>query len=218
MRKVIATVFVSMDGVMQAPGGPHEDPAGGFALGGWTATYWDEALLEGINRLIATDFDLLLGRKTYEIFAAHWPYVDDEVGRKFNAITKYVAASPDEPLDWKGSVRLEGDPADAVERLKRGDGPNLLIQGSSELIQALLARDLIDELTTLTFPVVLGQGKRLLGQGARARAWTLTESQAVSGVVISAWVRDGEVPLGDFALETPTKAEEQRRERVKREG
>ena len=219
MRKIRVATFISLDGVMQAPGGPDEDPTGGFTFGGWTTSYWDETLGSLMGQAMGEDFDLLLGRKTYEIFAAHWPYVDDEIGRKFNAITKYVAAGPDQPLDWTGTERLEGDVAEAVARLKQGAGKDLLIQGSSVLIQTLLAADLIDEITTLVFPVTLGLGKRLFGDGARARAFTLSHTRHSStGVVVSTYQRAGDVPLGSFALETPTDAEVARRERMKREG
>ncbi|MDP3897792.1 MAG: dihydrofolate reductase family protein, partial [Mesorhizobium sp.] len=143
MRKVIAATFVSLDGVMQAPGGPEEDPIGGFEWGGWTFTYWDQAVDEAMDETFSRPFDLLLGRKTYEIFAAHWPHVgaDDPVGKAFNAVTKYVATTSDAPLDWVNSVRLQGDAGEAVARLKREDGPDLLLQGSGDFIQTLLARD-----------------------------------------------------------------------------
>lgn len=133
MRKVIAAAFVSLDGVMQAPGGPEEDPTGGFALGGWTATYWDEAMGRSMDLMFEAPFDLLLGRKTYEIFAAHWPYQDDPIAEAFNRVTKYVATSSRAPLTWNNSIAVH-DAAAEVARLKAGDGPTLLTQGSSHLL------------------------------------------------------------------------------------
>ena len=218
MRKVIAAVMLSMDGVMQAPGGPDEDPSGGFAFGGWVWPWFDEDGGELMDRAMGEDYDLLLGRRTYEIFAAYWPGKDSAIGRKFDAITKYVAASPDEPMPWAGSVRLEGDVAEAVAKLKAGDGPDLLIQGSSEIVHALLAADLIDRMTLLTFPVVLGKGKRFFDGGAAPRAFKLTESRtSPSGVVMNRYERDGEVPTGSFGDDEPTAAELKRRERLARE-
>jgi len=219
MRKVVAATFVSLDGVMQAPGGPEEDPTGGFAHGGWTVNYWDEAMGKVMDKAFAAPFDLLLGRKTYEIFAAHWPYVEEEPAEKFNAVTKYVVTSSTEPLTWKNSVALRGNVAAEVARLKQGDGPDLLIQGSSQLIQALLANDLIDEFTLLVFPLVLGPGKRLFGEGAVPAALKLVDSKtSTTGVTMSTYQRAGAISTGSFALEKPTEAEIARRERMKREG
>lgn len=219
MRTIRTATFVSLDGVMQAPGGPEEDPSGGFRHGGWATQHWDEALGQFMDEAMGEDYDLLLGRRTYEIFAAHWPQMDDEIGRVFNSIDKYVAAGPATPMTWAGSHRLEGDVAEAVRALKATDGRDLLIQGSSVLIQTLLARDLIDQITTLTFPLVLGGGKRLFGDGAIPRAWTLTQSrQSTTGVVASTYRRDGNVVIGSFAPEDPSEAELARRERWAREG
>ncbi|MBU3971930.1 MAG: dihydrofolate reductase family protein, partial [Alphaproteobacteria bacterium] len=153
MRRIRTASFVSLDGVMQAPGGPEEDPTGGFAFGGWVWPHFDEAAGGLMGEAMGEDYDLLLGRRTYEIFAAYWPQMDDEIGRTFNAINKYVAAGPDTPLTWVHSHRLEGDLAEAVRTLKATEGRDLLIQGSSEVIHTLLAEDLIDQLTLLTFPV-----------------------------------------------------------------
>ena len=165
------------------------------------------------------DYDLLLGRKTYEIFAAFWPFMDDEIGRKFNAIDKYVAAGPDTPLDWAGSHRLEGDLPEAIRSLKATEGRDLLIQGSSEVIHTLLAHDLIDELTILTFPVILGQGKRLFDAGSRPHAWTLRTSETSgTGVMVGTYTRAGGVPTGSFAVDEPSAAELKRRARWAREG
>lgn len=221
MRKVVTAAFVSLDGVMQAPGGPEEDPTGGFAHGGWVFPYWDEGTDKAISEVFDAPFDLLLGRKTYEIFAAYWPHVaaDDPIGKAFNAATKYVASRAATPLTWQNSVALQGDAAAAVAELKRHNGPTLLLQGSADLIQSLLAADLIDEFRLLTFPVVLGSGKRLFGRGAIPAGLKLVDSQAsTTGVVISRYVRSGEVTTGSFAQIEPSAAELARRERMKREG
>lgn len=219
MRQIRTATFVSMDGVMQAPGGPTEDPRGGFRFGGWTFTFWDEALGEAMDRAMGRDYDLLLGRRTYEIFAAFWPYQDDEIGRTFNAVNKYVAAGPETPLDWANSHRLEGDAVEAVRALKATEGRDLLIQGSSELIHTLLAHDLIDQLTVITFPVVLGRGLRLFDEASRPHAWTLESSETSStGVVAATYRLAGEVPTGSFADGEPSAAELRRRERWAREG
>jgi dihydrofolate reductase len=219
MRKIIAGAFVSLDGVMQAPGGPEEDPTGGFAYGGWTVNYWDEMMGEAMAEGFAQPFDLLLGRKTYEIFAAHWPNYDDDIGRRFNAVTKYVATNSLDTLSWENSVALRGDAAAEIARLKSENGPDLLTQGSSVLLQALLAHQLVDELRLLTFPLVLGSGKRLFGDGAIAAGLELIDSRtSTTGVIISRYRLAGAIVPGSFALHDPTEAELARREKMKREG
>lgn len=219
MRKIRTATFISLDGVMQAPGGPDEDPTGGFRFGGWMAPFWDEPLGRFMDEAMGEDYDLLLGRKTYEIFAAFWPFMDDEIGRKFNSIDKYVAASPDTPLTWAGSHRLEGDLVQAVGALKKTDGRDLLIQGSSQVIHTLLAADLIDQLTVLTFPVILGEGKRLFDDRSRPHVWTLVRTHhSTTGVVVNTYERDGEVQTGSFASDAPGEAELARRARWAREG
>ena len=218
MRTLRTATFISLDGVMQAPGGPKEDPRGGFVFGGWVFPFWDEKLGGLMDRAMGEDYDLLLGRCTYEIFAAHWPHVDDEIGRKFNAVNKYVAASPNTPLDWAHSHRLKGDLSEAVRALKATEGRDLLIQGSSGVIHTLLANDLIDQLTTLTFPVILGRGKRLFDDGSRSHAWTLEHSGiSGTGVIVATYRRAGEVPTGSFGDDNPSAAELERRERWARE-
>ncbi|TCR70185.1 dihydrofolate reductase family protein [Bosea sp. BK604] len=220
MRKVVAATFLSLDGVMQAPGGPEEDVAGGFSHGGWTFHYWDEVMGEAMGKAFETPFDLLLGRRTYEIFAAHWPHAgaEDPIAKVFNQVTKYVATSSNAPLTWQNSVALR-DPAAEVAKLKRQDGPNLLIQGSSVLIQTLLKDDLIDEIDVMVFPLILGKGKRMFGEGAIPAALKLVDSKASStGVVMNRYRREGELKTGSFAFDEPSEAEIARRERMTAEG
>lgn len=222
MRRVIVGAFVSLDGVMQAPGGPHEDPTGGFSYGGWVAPLADQAFGEEVDKLFSQPFDLLLGRKTYEIFAAFWPYAEggpnDSVARAFNSATKYVATRKGLNLTWKGSVALR-DAASDVGKLKQEQGPALVTQGSADLIRTLLASDLVDEIDLFTFPVVLGAGKKLFDDGAKAAAFKLATSRvSPNGIVIARYVRDGSVKTGDFAVDPPTPAEIARREKVQREG
>jgi dihydrofolate reductase len=217
MRKVIAAIFVSMDGVLQSPGAPEEDPSGGFELGGWMVPFWDDQLAGFMSEAMGEDYDLLLGRRTYEMMAAFWEYAEGEFARKLNAANKYVVARPDAPLTWTGSQRLEGDAAEAVAALKKTQGRPLVIQGSRKLIQPLLAADLIDEITTLVIPVVLGSGKRLFEDGARPRAWTLTKTRhSPKGVVVNTYARAGDVPIASHTVE-PSKAELARRGRLARE-
>ncbi|HEY7638793.1 MAG TPA: dihydrofolate reductase family protein [Steroidobacteraceae bacterium] len=219
MRKVLATAFVSLDGVMQAPGGPEEDPTGGFKFGGWTAPYWDDAIEQVMGGVFSQPYELLLGRKTYEIFAAHWPHAkDDPFADALSNVRKYVATSSKAPLTWKNSIPIHDVPKD-IARLKREDGPTLMTQGSSDLIQTLLEHDLVDRFTLLIYPVVLGKGKRLFGSGAIPAALKLVDSKASpSGVTINSYERAGEVKVGSFAHDQPSADELKRRERMKREG
>jgi len=218
MRQVIAATFLSLDGVMQAPGGPEEDPTGGFTHGGWTVHYWDAAMEQVMGTIMDQPFDLLLGRKTYDIFAAHWPYSNEQpIADKFNAATKYVATSSTAPLVWKHSVAIHDVAAD-VARLKREDGPNLLIQGSSDLVQTLLAHDLIDRFNLLVFPLLLGKGKRLFGRGSFPAALKLVHSQvSTTGVSMNCYVRDGAIRTGSFVPAQPSEREMARREKMLRE-
>lgn len=219
MRKIRTATFVSLDGVMQAPGGPEEDRVGGFRFGGWTFSYWDETLGQQMDRAMGEDFDLLLGRRTYEIFAGFWPNQDDHIGRTFNSVNKYVVASSGTPIPWVNSHLLEGDAVEAVRALKQTEGRDLLIQGSSEVIHALLAADLIDQLTVLTFPVVLGRGKRLFDDGSCPRAWTPTETMITgTGVVVATYSRGGDVPTGSFAGDKAAEARRARDELQPRPG
>ena len=215
MRKVVVGAFVSLDGIMQAPGGPHEDPVGGFEYGGWTVPYFDEAMGEAISKMLADPFDLLLGRKTYDIFAAHWPYVgvDDPIGPLFDRVTKFVATrNPELKLGWQNSRTLGTDAVAAVKKLKGANGPDLLTQGSTDFLQTLFRNDLVDELYLSVFPVVLGNGKRLFGDGASAAAFKLIGSRVSgSGVTVNKYARVGEIVTGSFGFERPSEAELARR-------
>ena len=219
MRQIVANVFVSLDGVMQAPGGPTEDPTGGFAHGGWVAPHFDEAGGEAIGTFFAEPYDLLLGRRTYDIFAGYWPYADGEnaaMGEAFTAAAKYVLTRGDAPLPWANSHRLGG--IDAVAALRDADGPDLLIQGSSTLYPALLAAGLLDRLQLMIFPIVLGTGKRLFGDGTPAAGLKLTEHQVTpSGVVIASYAPAGEVQTG-WAGPQITSEREQDRQRHMAQG
>ncbi|HUG63934.1 MAG TPA: dihydrofolate reductase family protein [Gaiellaceae bacterium] len=215
MRPLVVNTFLTLDGVMQAPGGPEEDPIGGFAHGGWSVPYWDDAMAESMGEVMTPPFDLLLGRKTYEIFAAHWPHTDEPGAAELNAATKYVASRTLDAVEWENSVLLEGDVPEAVAELKRGDGPEIQVHGSADLLQTLLRHDLVDRFRLLVFPVVLGSGKRLFGDGAIPRGLRMVETATSStGVVMSIYEPAGDVEVGTFALETPTAAEVERRERA----
>ena len=223
MRKITVGAMVSMDGVMQAPGGPTEDPTKGFKFGGWEMPYFDQAFGEELDRVFKEKFDLLLGRKTYEIFAAYWPYYDDGgsdggIAKLFNEIKKYaVSRSGEVDTSWQGSVLLR-DIAD-VKRLEQEDGPNLVTQGSTELVHALLANDLVDAMSIFTVPVVLGGGKKLFADGSAPHAFKLTRSRVSSaGVLVGHYERGGEIKIVDGALDSPSKREIARQERMKREG
>jgi dihydrofolate reductase len=213
MRKLVVNTFVSLDGVMQAPGGPEEDPTGGFEHGGWSVSFWDDQMMQAMSEFMGKPFDLVLGRKTYEIFAAHWPHSEEPGAAELNRATKYVASRTLDTLEWENSQLLEGDVGEAVARLKEGEGPELQVHGSSDLIKTLLRHGLIDEFRVWMFPVVLGSGKRLFGEGAPPGALKLVDSQVSStGVIMAIFEPAGEVTKGSFALEEPTEAEIRRRE------
>jgi dihydrofolate reductase len=216
-RKLTGAVFVSLDGVMQAPGGAEEDPTGGFRFGGWVAPHWAEDM-GPFEKLIMGDYDLLLGKRTYDIFSAYWPYhQDDPIGALFERINKYVLTHGDEPLEWQNSRKLSGDTAaDAVAELKRTPGRDLVIQGSSTLYPPLLAAGLIDQLMLLTFPVVLGQGKRIFDGSQTPGAMKLVDHFVSSkGVVVASYEPAGEVPTGGFGPDEPSERELRRREAIK---
>lgn len=201
MRKLIASTFVSLDGVMQSPSGPLEDPAGDFALGGWASTYGDEIMARPGSGLDGKGRDLVLGRKTYEIFEAYWPYqpADNPVAISLNAAKKYVASRTLTTLGWNNSSLLDGEVAAAISKLKSQDGNDLQIIGSANLIQTLQSASLIDEYNIWTIPVVLGRGKRLFESTSKAVALRLVNSQASStGVLFSTYAPVGQVPTGSF--------------------
>jgi dihydrofolate reductase len=216
MRKLTVNTFLTLDGVMQAPGGPEEDPSGGFAHGGWSVNYWDEKMGAVMDDVMGKPFDLVLGRKTYEIFAAHWPHATEEQGAKpLNDATKYVASRTLDSLDWVNSVLIEGDVVKGVDALKRQDGPELQVHGSSNLIQTLLRHNVIDEFRLWVFPVVVGSGKRLFADGTLPGGLKLVDSTvSTTGVVIGTYAPAGDIPIGSFALEEPTDAEIERRRRL----
>ena len=222
MRKIIVGAQVSMDGVMQAPGGPIEDPTKDFKFGGWAMPYFDQAGGEEIDHVFKK-FDLLLGRKTYEIFAAYWPYQDEDaphggIAKLFNDIKKYaVSRSGEVDTSWASSVLLR-DIAD-VKRLKQEDGPNLVTQGSTELVHALLTNDLVDAMSIFTLPVVLGRGKKLFADGSAPHSFKLTRSRvSPNGLIVGHYEREGEIKIADTTLDAPSEREIARRKRVKREG
>jgi dihydrofolate reductase len=218
MRKLTGSVFLSLDGVMQAPGGPEEDPTSNFRFGGWVQPFWAEDM-GPFEQLIMAEYDLLLGKRTYDIFSAYWPYnQDDPIGEKFQRIDKYVLTHSDEPLEWDNSHRLSGDTADAVRELKRSEGRDLLIQGSSTLYVPLLAAGLIDRLILITFPILLGQGKRIFDGSEQPGALKLVDHfVSAKGVILTTYEPAGEVPTGTFATKEPSEAELKRREAWARE-
>jgi dihydrofolate reductase len=222
MRKIIVGAQVSIDGVMQAPGGPTEDPTKGFKFGGWSMPYFDQEFGEELAHAFKEKFDLLLGRKTYEIFAAYWPYYEEDaahggIAKLFKEIKKYAVSRGGEvDTSWTGSVLLR-DIAD-VKRLKQEDGPNLVTQGSTELVHALLAHDLVDAISIFTVPVVLGGGKKLFADGSAPHAFKLTRSRvARNGLIVAHYEREGAIKTADTALDSPSQRELARRERLKRE-
>ncbi len=196
MRKVIVLEFLSLDGVMQAPGGPAEDTAGGFAYGGWTAPYFDEAAGKIMAQQMKEPFSLLLGRKTFEIFAGYWPqHAGNWPG--VNEATKYVASHSQGKTTWQNTVFVTGAVHEEIKKLKQEHGPDLHVYGSSMLVQTLLQYDLVDELWLKVFPITLGKGKRLFGEGTIPAAFTLTESTTTpSGVIIANYTRSGEIKTG----------------------
>jgi dihydrofolate reductase len=224
MRRLLINTFTTLDGVIQAPGGPDEDRSGGFTHGGWSVKYWDETMVRRINDSMKEPFDLLLGRRTYEIFAAHWPHVtNDPIADGLNRATKHVASRSLTSVDWKNSRLLGGDVAEAVARLKREPGPEIQVHGSANLIQTLLRHDLIDEFRLWIFPLVLGTGKLLFDEGTIPAGLELRDcTTSGTGVIIATLERVGAVAhetmaesevMSRFALE-PTEAEIARRDKV----
>ena len=215
MRKLTGAVFVSLDGVMQAPGGPEEDLTSGFRLGGWVQPFWDPDM-GPFEDVIMGEYDLLLGKRTYDIFAGYWPHnQDNPIGEKFQRINKYVLTHSDEPLEWEHSHKLSGDTAEAVAELKQSDGRDLLIQGSSTLYPPLLSARLIDRLVLLTFPVMLGRGKRIFDGSEDPGALELVDHFVTkTGVVITTYEPAGDVPTGTFETKPPSEEELARREKM----
>jgi dihydrofolate reductase len=203
MRKLIVSTFLTLDGVMQAPGGPGEDDDGGFAHGGWSVNYWDEHMGQVMNEAMNTPFDLVLGRKTYDIFAAYWPHAPEDAGAKpLNDATKYVASRSNPTLEWSRSVLLDGDAAERITALKKEDGPELQVHGSGNLIQTLLRHNLVDQYRLWVFPLVIGSGKRLFSEGTIPWGLKLVDSTvSTTGVVIGTYEPAGDIVTGSFALD-----------------
>jgi dihydrofolate reductase len=202
MRKLIVLSFITLDGIMQAPGGPEEDPSDGFKYGGWSVGYFDESLGNIMAEQMGHPFDLVLGRKTYDIFAAYWPRVSDETGLAINRATKYVASRRSVSLEWKTTVPIDGDVVAKIKKLKGENGPELQVHGSGNLIQTLLKHDLVDEFWLKTFPVALGTGKRLFADGTMPSGFTMLESRITpSGVIVASYSRAGDIKFGSFSLE-----------------
>jgi dihydrofolate reductase len=204
---------MSLDGIMQAPGGPDEDPTGGFRLGGWAVAHFDDEMMSRMER--SAPYELLLGRGTYEIFAAHWPYDEGPIADHLNATRKHVASRTLNRVDWNNSTLIAGDVPDYVHALKRQDGPEIQVHGSPGLIQTLLEHDLVDEYRVWIFPLVIGSGKRLFGDGTRPGALRLVDSQTTqTGVTINIYERAGDISEGSFEFDEPTEAEVERRRRL----
>jgi dihydrofolate reductase len=215
MRKLTGAVFLSLDGIMQAPGGPEEDPTGNFQFGGWTAPFWSEDM-GPFEKIIDGEYDLLLGKRTYDIFAAYWPHNRDiPIGERFQRINKYVLTHSNEPLAWENSSKIAGDTADAVSALKQTEGRDLLIQGSSTLYPPLVSAGLIDRLVLMTFPVLLGRGKKIFDGSQKPSGLELIDSfVSSSGVVTTIYQPAGEVRTGTFATKEPSKDEIDLREKI----
>ncbi len=216
MRKLVVNAFVTLDGVMQAPGGPEEDPTGNFKYGGWSFNYWDEMMGKSMAEFMGKPFELLLGRKTYEIFAAHWPYVkNDPTADKFNVTKKYVVSRTINKLNWKNSFLIKDNIAQEINKLKKQDGHELQVHGSSNLVKTLVNEKLVDMFNIWTFPVTVGNGKQLFGEGTNASNLKLVDLKSSStGVIISTYQPAGELKLGSFALENETEEELERRRQL----
>jgi len=203
MRKLIVSTFLTLDGVMQAPGGPGEDDTDGFAFGGWSVNYWDDKMEQYMDEAMSAPFDLVLGRRTYDIFAAYWPFAPEEAGAKpLNEATKYVASRSHPTLKWANSVLIEGDAAERIAALKQGEGPELQVHGSGDLIQTLMRHNLVDQYRLWIFPLVVGSGKRLFSAGTIPVSLRLVDSMVSStGVVIGTYEPAGKIVTGSFASE-----------------
>jgi dihydrofolate reductase len=210
MRILAVNTFMSLDGVMQSPGGPDEDPTGGFEFGGWGVNYFDEEMMRQVAE--SAPYELLLGRGTYEIFAAHWPYDEGPIADQLNGTRKHVASTTLKQVDWNNSTLITGDVADYVRQLKAEDGPEIQVHGSPGLIQTLLEHDLIDQYRLWIFPLALGTGKRFFGDGTIPVALELVDSKvSTNGVTINTYERAGDISPGSFEFDEPTEAELARR-------
>lgn len=206
MRKLTVLSFVTLDGVMQAPGGPDEDPSGGFTHGGWVAGYWDDFLGSVMSEQMKGPFDLLLGRRTYELFAAYWPHAGAEQpgAKELNTAKKFVVTTTLKKLEWANSVPISSDVVQEIRRLKEQSGPELQVHGSGKLIQTLLKNDLVDEFRLKIFPITIGAGKRLFAEGTVPAGFKLIDSRAsTEGVIIATYGREAEVKTGSFAAGPP---------------
>lgn len=219
MRKIIVTTFLTMDGVLQAPGGPQEDTTNGFIWGGWQFGYSDEPSREALGKIMAEPFDLLLGRKTYEIFASYWPYnADNPIGEKFNRINKFVVATTPIDTSWEHTTLISEDVVNELKKLKKQDGPDLLVHGSGRLIQTLFENQLVDVLYTWIYPLTLGKGKKLFAEGTTPQQWKMTASLiSPTGVIMAKYVPDGEVRIGSYVSNEVSEAELERREKWRKE-
>ena len=231
MRKIIVQSFITLDGVMQSPGGPHEDQTGGFSYGGWAVNYFDESMMKFVGESNTKPFALLLGRRTYEIFAAHWPYVNEKHGENpkenalddpfadaLNAARKYVVSEVPLALSWNNTTTIMGNVVEEIQKLKDEDGPELQVHGSANLIQTLLEHDLVDEFRLMIFPITLGGGKKLFADGTQPLAFKLVKSATSStGVIMAVYEKAGAVQIGTAEFETPTDAELARRMRLAEE-
>jgi dihydrofolate reductase len=213
MRTLAVNSFLSLDGVMQSPGGPEEDPTGGFTHGGWGVNYFDDEMMAQISE--SGPYELLLGRGTYEIFAAHWPYSEGPIADQLNGTRKYVASTTLERVEWNNSTLITGDVAEYIAALKSQDGPEIQVHGSPGLIQTLLEHDLIDEFRLWIFPVVIGTGKRFFGEGVIPAALKLVDSRATkTGVTVNTYKPAGGIDTGSFEFDEPTGTEMERRKRL----
>lgn len=219
MRKIVTNSFVTLDGIMQAPGGPQEDMSGDFKYGGWSVNYWDDVMMKTMEEASQTPYDLLLGRKTYEIFAAHWPFLEnDPMADKFNKATKYVATKTLRAPTWKNTTILNGDFVQQIKKIKSQDGIEIQVHGSANLLQTLFRHQLADEMRVWIFPAVVGKGKRLFEEETLSSNLKMIDSKVSgSGVIIATYVPNGEISIGSFALEDPTALEVDRRKKVEME-
>jgi dihydrofolate reductase len=219
MRKIIIWTRITMDGVLQSPSGPEEeDQLNEFKWGGWTRHYWDEVMTSNFDKIMSTPFDLLLGRNTYDVFVSYWPYKSGAVGETFNRINKYVVATTPVDLSWKNSFQIDKDVVNELKKLKEQDGPDLLMFGSSRLIQTLLANHLVDVLHLWVFPITLGKGQKLFEEGTQAQQWKLTGSEvSTTGAVFMSYALDGEVTLDPYVPNEESEAALARRKKWDRE-